>query len=225
MHRLISWFYSLAYKVEHHYLFKTSLTNWLWVLMVVPPLVALLGRLAWWTAILLSLLVGLMLIGIQWAKRQGYILFEPGPVEQSPKAAQPIEVDEQVAGWASGLFSVGNRERRLLDSTASISYVSTREHIVMARVKRTRFLLLTQSMKAETGLWYAFFMPQALVRIRTGTIWSGFRARPGLEIQYKPEERPEQEETFYLGFDDVETLRRVQADIEVDAPANVFRGE
>ena len=43
MQRLISWFYSIAYKLENHYLLKTSLTNWLWVLMVLPPFVALLG--------------------------------------------------------------------------------------------------------------------------------------------------------------------------------------
>ena len=224
MQRMISWFYSIAYKLENHYLFKISLTNWLWVPLVVPPVIALLGRLAWWTAILLSLLVGLVLVGIQWAKKSRYIIFEPAPMEQSAETPSPVGADEPVTGWASGLFCVGNKQKTVMDSVAEFSYVSTREHIVMAHVNRTRFLLLSQSMKAETGLWYVFFVPKAIQKVQTGTLWCGSKARPGMAIQYRPEERPEQEETLYLGFADVETLRRVHADIEVDAPPPVFQG-
>ena len=69
-----------------------------------------------------------------------------------------------------------------------------------------------------------FFMPKAILKVQTGTLWCGLRARPGMAVQYRPEEKPEREETFYLGFADVETLRRVQTDIEVDAAPHVFQG-
>ena len=92
----------------------------------------------------------------------------------------------------------------------------------MARVEQTRFLLLSQSMKAEAGLWYVFFMPGVIEKVVTGTIWHGFKSRPGLAIHYWPEERPDKEDVFYLGFPDVESLQRVRADIQIDAPAKAF---
>jgi len=220
---MIPWFYAIAYKLENHYLFKISLANWIWALLAVPPVIALVGRLAWWTAILLSLLVGLVLVGTQLAKKNGYITFEAAPMESTGEEPAPLGVDEPIGGWASGPFSVGNKQKIVVDSAAEYSYVSTREHIVMARVNHARFLLLFPSMKAETGLWYVFFMPAAIQRVQTGIIRCGLRARPGMAIQYRPEERPERAETFYLGFADVETLRRVRADIAADAPPQVFQ--
>ena len=131
---------ALGYKLQHHYLMRISLRDWLWVLLVAPPAVALLRRLSWIYAILLSLLAALLLAGIEWTRRRGYIIFEPAQLDLSAETLPSLRIDEQVPCRASGLFAVGDKQRYMVNEAAWISYVRTREHIVMVLLKQTRFL-------------------------------------------------------------------------------------
>jgi hypothetical protein len=211
-----------GYKIQHHYLFRVSLRNWLWALLVVPPGAAFLRRMTWLQAILLSLLAVLLLAGIEWTRRKGYMVFEPARLDLRAAAGPRIEIDEQVPCRASGPFAVGDRHRHMVNERAWISYVRTREHIVMAHLKRTRFLLLARSLTTDVGYWYVFFYPQHVQHVETGYVVCGVRSRPGLAVRYLSQEKREQERTVYLAFDDTDSLWRVLDDLRRDATSDAF---
>jgi hypothetical protein len=212
----------LSYKLEHHYLLQISLKNWFWFLVAVPPLLAVFRRMAWLNAALLALLGGLALLGAEWARRSRYLLFEPAQLQGPTQVQPPIQADEQVLGWASGPFAVEGKQKYLANEAVRLSYVRSREHILMARFRRTRFLLLARSLKSDVGWWYAFFRPQDVQQVVMGFIWCGLRARPGLALSYHTQDEGRQEETVYLAFPDVETVQRVVADLRVDARGAAF---
>jgi hypothetical protein len=159
-----------------------------------------------------------MLIGNEWARRKGYLIFESTPLDQVSEPQSPIKLDEQVVGWAFGPFAVGAKQKYLINVAAQLSYVRTREHIVMARVEKTRFLLLASSANGDAGWWYTFFMPDRVKRVETGYIWCGIKVRPGLALSYQTREMPDQKVTIYLTFADVDRVQRVVADLRIDVP-------
>jgi hypothetical protein len=206
----------VGYKVQHHYLLRISLRNWLWALLVVPPGAAFLRRMTWLQAILFSLLAVLLLAGIEWTRRKGYMVFEPAQLDLRAAARAPIEIDEQVPCQASGPFAVSDKRRHMVNERAWISYVRTREHIVMAYLKRTRFLLLARSLTTDVGYWYMYFTPEHVQHVEMGYVLCGVRSRPGLAIRYLSQEKPGQEKTVYLAFDDMDALQRVLDDLRKD---------
>jgi hypothetical protein len=218
MKRLAMWLMYLCYKLEHHYLLQISLKNWLWFLVVVPPLLAVFRRMGWLNAAILSALGGLILLGTEWARRKEYLIFEPARLPGSRQARAPIEADEHVLGRASGPFAVAGKQKYLADEAVRLSYVRSREHILMARLRRTRFLLFARSLRSDVGWWYAFFKPRDVQRVETGYIWCGLRARPGLALSYRTPDEARDEATVYLAFPDVDTVQRVMADLRVDVP-------
>ena len=217
----------LCYKLAHHRLLGLSLRNWLWALVVLPPFVAWIGRLAWTWGILLPILGAALLAGTESARRKQYVVFAPdgsisgeaGRPEQPgvPGSAVQLEVDEPLRCWASGRLGVEDKERSLAGEQASISFVHTREHIVMAQVRHTRFLLFAPVSMAETGYWYAFFHPRDLQEIRRGTLYNGFSVRPALKLGY-PSEGSAQSVQLYLGFEDEGARQRLLDDLQLDAP-------
>jgi hypothetical protein len=221
----------LCYKLAHHRLLGLSLRNWLWALVVLPPLAAWIGRLAWTWGILLPILGAALLVGAAGARRKQYVVFAPdrsvsGDVEKPEQTGVPgstvqLEVDEPLRCWASGRLGVEDKARALAGERASISFVHTREHVVMAQVRRTRFLLVAPVSGAEIGYWYAFFHPHTLEEIQRGTLYNGLAVRPALKLGY-PSEGGEQRVQLYLGFEDEGARQRLLDDLRMDAPAEAF---
>ncbi len=215
----MGWLFQLAYRLERHYFFQLSLRRWLWALIVGPPLLAMWHMADRSASLLVAALAALTLVATEWARRRREAIFVP--LHFSLAADTPIAVDEQVKGWAYGHFGVEGREAYLADVEAYFSYVPTREHVIMARVRRTRFLLLACSPADETGWWYAFFTPPMVRGVETGYVRWGLRRRPALAIRYLPEGQ-EEEETLYMAFADEVTVGRVLADLRRDVPAGAF---
>jgi len=222
MKKVVGWFLYLCYKLQTHCIAQISTRNWLWFTIVVPPVLVFFRHLALTHALLLMLVGGLMLLGTEWARRKGYLIFEPAPLGKDTVVRSPIAVDERVVGWASGLFAVGEKQRYVVNEAAQFSYVRTREHVVMAHIEQTRFLLLASSVKGGIGWWYVFFMPDRVQRVETGYVWCGIKARPGLALSYRAKENPCQEATVYLAFADVDTIQRVIADLRMDVSPQAF---
>jgi len=240
----------LCYKLTYHRLFSISLKHWIWALVVLPPLIALIGRLSWGWAVVLSALGAAALIGAEGARRKQYILFVGSAPEPTAEGADPahdveetdpsvwsaraqaararapggqerLEVDEPLRCWASGRLGVEGKARALACERASISFVRTREHVVMAQVRRTRFLLLAPVPKADVGYWYAFFYPRQVQGIRQGTLYCGFSARPAVELQYADGEGG-QSVQLYLAFEDPGTRQRLLDDLRQDVSKESF---
>jgi hypothetical protein len=222
MKRVIALYLYVCYKLETHYFFQVSLKSWLWGVIVAPPVLALLRRLSWPAAILVSVAGAALLAGTEWARRRHYTIFSPTPDDETAADANPspapIQVDEQVRCRACGLFAVGGKQRYVVNEDAQFSFVRTREHIVMACIRRTRFLLLAASLRKDVGWWYVFVTPERLQHVQHGTLSCGLRTHPALEVRYRPEQEPDRVEALYLAFEDVETRRRVRDDLRRDAP-------
>lgn len=216
--RIAGWLGTLCYKLQNHYLLGVSLRNWLWLWVLGPPVLSAFGRLPWTRAILVSVGAGLALAGIELSRRRNYLVFEPAHLGEGENEAPPIQVDEQVAGWASGLFRVGKKLKYVVNEPAQYSYVRSREHMVMVHVRQTRFFLLAKSARSEAGWWYAFLEPERVQAAETGYVWAGLRARPGLALSYWAQGLPSQPSTICLAFADRETVQRVLADLRIDAP-------
>jgi hypothetical protein len=208
----------VSYKLETHYWLQISLKHWLWMIVIGPPALALLRRLSWPVAALVSVIGAVLLAGTEWARRRLYALFQEGTAAREADTP-PVQMDEQIRCRAFGRFAVGGKERYVANEDALFSFVSTREHIAMAYVRRTRFLLLATSLKKDVGWWYVFVTPDRLREVRPGILWYGLYARAALQVAYRSEQKPDQVETLHLVFDDAETRQRVTDDLALDMPA------
>jgi hypothetical protein len=240
----------LCYKLTTHRFLSITLKRWIWALVILPPLVAWIGRLSWTWAISLSVLGAASLVGAELARHKQYILFSATPQDtepmrlqtsdamqapqttrqaqanaqapsDAPKAPDALDVDEPLLCWTSGLLGVEGKTRALAGERASVSFVRTREHIVMAQVRRTRFLLLAPVSKIDVGYWYAFFYPRQVQSIRLGTLYCGFSLRPGLELCYTDQET-KQSVQLYLGFRDRDARQRLLDNLRRDVKREAF---
>jgi hypothetical protein len=234
MKRVAALLLYLYYKLEVHYVMQISLKNWLWLLVALPPVLAFLRYLSWPIAVFLSLVGLLSLAGAAWAKRSRYLVFEPAQISDgdptlpsSPATARAamraaMRVDEPVRCWAYGSFAVEGKQRAIVNELAQVSFVRTREHIVMAYVRRTRFLLMAGSAKGEVGWWYAFFMPDLVREVQPGYVSCGFRTRPGLKLGYESKGELGQVKEVYLVFEDPGAMLRMVDNLRRDVAAEAF---
>jgi len=184
------------------------------LILVAVALIAAITRLLAWQWVMGCTIVALVLAAIVWlAGRQGYIIFRARHF--APLQVEPLQVDEKVAGRATGYFEVGSKRRYFVEARAYFSTVETREHILMAHIPRTRFLLIATSPRDEVGWWYVFFRPRMLHAVKTGEIYFGVQPRPALRVTHRPEASSVQ--TVYLSFDDADSLHRVLNDLRLDA--------
>jgi hypothetical protein len=233
---LVAAWRQLCYKLTYHNLFSISLKRWIWMLVVVPPVVAWIGRIAWRWAVPLSVVGAVALFGAERARRRQYVHFAPSvspDAEDTHKGARSLRryapelesvlhVDEPLRCWASGLLGVEGRTRAIAGERASVSYVRTREHVVMAQVRRTRFMLLAPVSKGDVGYWYAFFRPDRVQAVRLGMLYCGLAVRPGIELRYACEGPGRQQVELYLAFEDLSARQRLLDDLRRDVGSEAF---
>ena len=184
------------------------------LILAAMTLIAAITRLLAWQWAVGSTLVALALATAVWLTGQtGYIVFRAK--QFAPLQVEPLQVDEKIAGRATGYFEVGGKRRYFVEAQAYFSTVETREHILMVRIPHTRFLLIATSPRDEVGWWYVFFRPGMIRAVQTGEIHFGMRPRPALRVTYQTEALPPQ--TVYLSFDDMTSLHRVLNDLRLDA--------
>jgi hypothetical protein len=209
-----------AYRLQRHTRFGWPLARWFGLLLLVVAGWALFRwwPVAWQSALLVALFAGYLLV-LFWAARSGYVRFHPdSSLEDPPQTANslpPLRPEELVPVRASGWFTVMDQEAYFVDVDASFESVATREHIVMGRIERTRFLLLGRWPNRDTGWWYIFFQPSTIHQIRAGRLTFGARSHRALRIEVVP--GPDVRHTIYLAFDDAAALRRVWDDLLLDA--------
>jgi len=220
--RSVSWLFDLAYRLDNHYLMQVSLADWVWVWVGAPPILALLRRLRWGVAILLSLPGVAVLLGLWLARKRGYLVFVPSPLGLRGDAGSALRADEAIQLWASGRFAVEGKQRNVVHAQALYSFVKTREHIVMVWAPSSRFLLLARSESKEAGYWYVFFHPDRVRAVVQGQLVCGGKSQSALAICYLPSGEAAAQETVYLSFDRREDGDLVLADLRVDAPSIAF---
>lgn len=150
------------------------------------------------------------------ARRQGFIVFRRREFFLSPNPPELVP-DEKVAIRATGLFEVRGERRYFVEVTADFATMETREHIVMARMLDSRFLV--GAPRGDVGWWYIFFKPLMIRGIEVGQVHFGLRTRPAIKLRYRTAEG--KVEPVYLSFDDPLQMQRVLEDLRRDANLEV----
>jgi hypothetical protein len=208
----------LAYRLRRHFWGGWSIGRWLGVLL----LLAIAGVLirsrtaAWPVAAALGVLF-LAYAGILvWARRRRYVHFAPSqaPLDDPPPAG--LDMADLVPIRASGWFTVEGKRQNYVDLDADYQTVPSREHIILARVYPSRFLLLGRWLEREIGWWYIFFEPATVREVQVGHLHFGARPRLAVQLTYGLDVKTQ--ETIQVTFDNLTALKQVRADLTVDVP-------
>jgi hypothetical protein len=207
----------IAYRLRRHSWLGWSLARWIGTLLVFAGVVALI-RWWWypWPGIVLggSFLVYVLILA--WADRRRYVQFKTGSGAQAQRSAPALRAEELIPIRASGWFTVEGKVQYYVDLEADFETVATREHIVLGRVRPSRFLGLGCWPDWEFGWWYIFFQPAMIRKMAMGHFCFGRRSRLALQVVYAPDEKTLQ--TIYLTLDDALLLQRLWDDLARDAP-------
>ncbi len=214
-----------TYKLRRHLWAELPLSRWLGILLLAAALGSLL--VSWlrpWAAVLIGMLyLGYILI-LAWSSRREYIDYESlSSVEAlRPDAAAepPLRPEELVPVRASGWFSVEGRDRYYMDLEADFETVATREHILLGRVRPSQFLRIGRWSVDELGWWYVFFQPAMISEMDVGLLYFGAEAQQVLRLTYAPDAKTKK--TIFLAFGTDVVLRRVWADLLLDAPPDTI---
>jgi hypothetical protein len=214
----------LAYQLRRHFWAEVPLSRWLGALLLAACLGSLLVHwLRPWAAVLIGLLYLAYVLILAWALRREYFHYEPIPsmarLDKNPAHDPPLRPEELVPVRASGWFSVEGQDRYYVDLEADFETVGTREHIVLGRVRPSRFMYFGQWSSEELGWWYIFFQPDMIRQMELGNLYYGPEPRQVLRLAYAP--NAETVETIFLGFHEEAALRRVWADLVRDAPPDL----
>jgi hypothetical protein len=173
----------------------------------------------WLLVPLIGLCVGYLLL-LWWAGQQGYLYFEGLPQDAPP--IHPLLPNKVTPVRASGWFTVEGQNQYYVHLEAEFQTVATREHIIMARVHPSRFLLLGRWPQHELGWWYVFFQPTMIRKVQVGRLHFGPKPHLALQVTYVSEEK--KHKTICLTFDNTSTLQEVWGDLLYDAPPDVAAG-
>lgn len=210
--------FKIAYRLRRHFWGGWSVGRWLGALLFLAVAGVLIGsRTAKWP---LAAALGALFLAyagaLLWARRQRYIAFEPQALPDDLPPAAGLDMASLIPIRASGWFAVEGKRQYYVDLDADYQTVPSREHMILARVYPSRFLLLGRWPEREIGWWYIFFRPAMVRQVQLGRLHFG--ARPHLAIRLTCDQDAKAPETIYMTFDNLTTLEQVWADLAVDAP-------
>jgi hypothetical protein len=210
----------LAYRLSRHFWLGWTLARWFGLLLLGLGIWALVR---WWPNPWPAIAAGIALLVYSgflfWARRRGYVHFTRLPEEEQRLSEQhvalPLRTEELVPARVSGWLTVEGQTQYFVGMEADFETVGTREHIVLGRVRPSRFLLLGRWLREELGWWYVFVQPSMIRHVDIGELAAGPQPERALRIVYAPD--TDAERTVYLLADE-ESLRRIWHDLLKDAP-------
>jgi len=207
--------FRLSYQLSSHRWNGWPLDYWLSFAIVLVAGLASLGVVPGaWATVYAAACVFLILWALAfWAGRNQYVTFSAEDLPASPGPVAPLKPSDRIELRATGRFEVEGKEHHFSELTACFRTFATREHVVMAIIPPSRFLLLGTRQEREVGMWYIFFRPEQVLNLTPGTLRFGRRPRPALRAVYQAEEG---QETIYLSFNDHAERQRVWADLQQD---------
>jgi hypothetical protein len=137
-----------------------------------------------WAIVLLALVLGgsatLLL-----AQRKRYVLFRPDLESRLERPPNPPPPDSELPVRATGTFAIRDQVCYLVEHRAILTTPRSREHVLMAHLRRSRFLMIGQSHSGNWGWWYQFIRPEALIGVELGVIVHGWQPRTALKVSYQ----------------------------------------
>ncbi len=215
---------TLLYNAYRHEFSGAPLTRWLIIGLIalaifwmtgLPP-----GR--WWVGGAALLLALILIVTIVITRRRDFVRFE----ESSPPVVAAAQLDpaDKIPVNVTGYFSVEGQYARYTWLPGFYRTFATREHALLCLVRNRRFLRIGRWPGYQTGMWYVFFTPEMMRRIRYGRLHFGRKAAPAIAVDYEfviPKsgrfQRDQQvEETVYIACQNEEDARRIWADLIVE---------
>ena len=175
------------------------------------------------TGLCLVLFTSFIWLRRHWRSRDYVQFLESAPPAVTPK---PLAPSDSVPIHASGYFTVEEKSERFTWLQGYFRTFATREHAVICLVQPKRFLLAEWPEK-DVGMWYVFFFPKAVRKIRYGTVSYGRVTQTCLAIEHEihipkrgrfSRERTVQE-TILLASPAEEDTRQILADLLHDRHA------
>lgn len=210
---LIGAFFKFAYSLYRHRWLGWPLSHWLGLALLVGGTIASIR--AWpspWGAVVFGILFLAYGAALAWAARLGYVVFEAQQRSDDTGKSCAVEVtlrpEEMVPVRVSGLFTVQGKTRYFVDVDADFQTTALDEHIIMGRVRPSRYLLLGQWPEGELGWWYMFFRPEMIRQLAVGQLRFGLRSRNALRLILAASADGEQ--VVFLALPDRAQLARVQ---------------
>ena len=219
---------TLLYNLSHYCFGGVQLVKWIyWVLLFGAALWAL-GLLPghWWGMGACLLLLLAFMLTLLTLRRRDFVAFYPLPLPE--RTAQRLTPKQKIPVHTTGLFMVENKYRRYTWLPGFYRTFATRERALLCQVQDRNFWHMSHWPEAEIGLWYVFFMPEAVQQIRWGQLRFGRTIRPAIAITYqisKPRRKGRadaNQETVYLTVQNLEEGHMILADLQQDVPAHVW---
>ena len=165
--------------------------------------VIVLSQRVWdWGVLLLALALAGASLVIH-SRQKGFIIFRPAP-ETRPSPPFPVyESNHELSVRASGYFAIRDQVRYLANHQATLTTPASREHVLMARLEQSRFLLFGKSRSSDWGWWYQFIPATAITAVAFGTVTHGWRRQLALKASYWVQDGQDKDELVetVLSFD------------------------
>ena len=218
----------ILYNLSHYAFSGIQLVKWIyWLLLFCAALWAL-GLLPghWWgVGVCLFILIGLTTTLFA-QRRHDFVVFHPLPLPTV--TPQRLEAKLKIPVHATGLFMVENKYRRYTWLPGFYRTFATQERALLCLVRDRNFARISHWSETEVGLWYVFFMPDAVQQVRWGMLHFGKTIRPAIAITYQSAKARRKDktgvakETIYLAVPQVEDSYAILADLVCDIPASAW---
>ncbi len=207
----------LGYRLRRHYVMGWPMDVLCVVGCAVGSLVALRTGDQMVGAVLMVLALGGLVLAVV-SRRAGYVLFRPAGQDSHPLELAAPRPNTELSVRATGRFAIRDQARYLADQPAILTTPGSREHILMARLRSRRWMLVGRSHADEWGYWYQFIKPNALVKVELGRAAHGWRLRAALRVHHQHLDQndiPVPAVTI-LAFDDQEGLALAWANLMLE---------
>ncbi len=173
--RFLGQLYFVTYWLRHRYILGFAIYTWLMLLFFILLFVA--GMSGWgWRAFLTVLAIGALVRAAFWvSERAGYSQFVPDGEPELPATAelQPLPHNQRVQTWATGVFSLIDRENFvLLRNPTQYWRVPLGDHILMVQQAPQRYL-------------YQMFNAKTLQNVQRGWFIFGPQPHPALAVTFQ----------------------------------------
>lgn len=207
MKALLGQLYAFAFVTDLTYWGQFKRSTWVQMGAWLPFLLSAVCGLRWQVTIGLLSPPLLVWLAYKLARRSGYITFAPTPLPDPVLPGRLLRPAEKIAVRATGLFSVLQRERYLVEKKADYWYVPVGEHVLMVEETPGRYLYqfvnVERMIQRQMGLLYLGSTGRPAIKIVFRTDWIPNGAGEMTAYFFRPdtEENPTTTRTIYLSFD------------------------
>lgn len=168
----------------------------------------------WWMTLAWFAAAALLAALTAYGRRTQYLHFQLQHLAPPPASALPPSTKTPL--YVTGMLGVNSRERLFTHLPGFYRTFATREHALLCQLRTQPVVNVGALPDDEPGLWYAFFRPEQITRIATGTVTAERQELAALAITYTATDKRQRSLTIYLAFPNPSDRLTVLADLIAD---------